>query len=296
MRSKQSVIYTFLAVLGIIVLVNILSDSFFMRLDWTEDNRYTLSNATKDILKSLDEVVTVTAYFSEDLPPNIAQTRRDFKDLLVEYGSRSKDMVVYEFKDPNKDEEIEQEAMKNGIQPVIIDSREKDAVVQKKAYLGAIIQMGERSEVMPFIQPGAAMEYDLSSAIKKLSVTEKLQIGLLQGHGEPPLAAMQQARSSLSVMYNVQPVSLSDTTRALNRFNTVAIIAPTDSFPESHLQQLDEYLAGGNNLFIAINRVEGDLQNATGSTQTTGLEGWLQQKGIIVEDNMVVDSKSASVQ
>ena len=82
---------------GVIILVNILSDKYFVRLDITNDHRYTLSNSTKDILKDLKEPVTVKAYFSENLPPEIAKTRRDFKELLVEYANVSHGKLVYEF-------------------------------------------------------------------------------------------------------------------------------------------------------------------------------------------------------
>jgi len=87
MKNKKSINTQILLVFAILLVINVLSDKFFFRLDFTSDNRYTLSQATKNILKSLDEPVTVTAYFTEDLPPDIAVVRRDFKDLLVEYAN-----------------------------------------------------------------------------------------------------------------------------------------------------------------------------------------------------------------
>src|SRR6266498_1420324 len=124
MKTKKSLLKFILLVTGILVLVNVVSDSYFFRLDFTADKRYTLSDATKDILKSVKEPITVKAYFSENLPPDIAKTRRDFKDLLIEYANRSKGKVVYEFINPNEKEETEQEAMQAGIQPVMINVRE----------------------------------------------------------------------------------------------------------------------------------------------------------------------------
>ncbi|MCK5822223.1 MAG: GldG family protein, partial [Bacteroidales bacterium] len=100
-----------LIVIGILVLVNILSDNLFLRLDLTADKQYTLSNATKDIVRNLEEPVTITAYFSNDVPTQMAKTKRDFKELLVEYSNLSKGMVVYEFVDPSANEMSEQEAM-----------------------------------------------------------------------------------------------------------------------------------------------------------------------------------------
>jgi gliding-associated putative ABC transporter substrate-binding component GldG len=294
MKTKNVSLYI-LFVLAAIVLVNIISDTLFVRLDLTEDNRYTLSNATKDIIKNLDEPITITAYFSEDLPPDIAKTRRDFKELLTEYRNISKNNIMYEFISPNADEEKEKEAMSKGIQPVLINVREKDQVKQQKAFLGAVIQKGEQKEVIPFMQPGTAMEYALSSGIKKLSVLNKPVIGFLQGHGEPELNAMKQAMVELGVLYQVQPVNLIQDANALEGIATLAIVAPIDSISEMEFSQIDAFLSNGGRLYIAMNRVNGELQEQRGFTVNTGLETWLKSKNLIVENNFVVDATCATV-
>ncbi len=71
--------------------------------------------------------------------------------------------------------------MQNGIQPLMINVREKDQVKQQKAFMGAIVSMGKDMEKIPFFQPGASMEYSLSTAIKKLSVVDKPSIGYYSG-------------------------------------------------------------------------------------------------------------------
>lgn len=295
MKTKKT-LWTYIAlVIGVIVLVNILADSLTLRFDLTEDKRYSLSEATKSILENLNEPVTITAYFSEGLPPDIAKTKKRFKELLIEYGKRSDGMLVYEFKDPAEDEKIEQEAMKNGIQPVMINVREKNQAKQQKAFLGALIQLGEQKEVIPFMEPGAAMEYKLSSSIKKLTVKEKPTLGFLRGHGELPITRMQQARKELSILYNTEEVTLNDSTYRLGKYHTLAIIAPTDSFPVSHLQQLERFLAEGKNILLAYNSVEGDLQRAMGRKITTGLEQWMQAKGIAIEPAFIIDKNCGQV-
>ncbi len=291
---KKTTTYLLVA-LGIIVLVNILSDNFFLRLDLTSDNRYTLSKASRNIIKSLKEPVTITAYFSNNIPSELSKTKRDFKEMLIEYNNLSKGQIVYEFIDPSADQETEQKAMSAGIQPVIANIREKDQVKQQKVYLGAVVSMGEESENIPFMQPGAAMEYALSSAIKKISVKDKPAIGIIQGHGEPGIASMSQAYTALNVLYEVEPVFLTDTAKNLMKFKTVALIAPKDTISPSHLAQLDEFLAKGGNLYIAINRVEGNLSVQRGLVVNTGLETWLMGKGLMVESNFVVDSRCANI-
>lgn len=281
--------------LFIIIIVNILTHIYSFRLDLTENKEYTLSRATRNILKELDRPVTVTAYFSKNLPPNIVNISTSLKDMLVEYGNRSKGMVVYRFVNPNEKEELEQEAVKNGIQPVMINVREKDQVKQQKAYLGAVVSIGDEKEVIPFFQPGAGMEYSLSSAIKKLSVTEKPVIGLVQGHGEPSASEIFEVYNELGVLYNIEPYVINDTSEIPSRFRTLAIIRPKDTIPERHLELIDRYLAGGGNLVLAFDRVEGDFSVAMGRSVSCGLEEWLQRKGIAVSENFIVDASCGFV-
>ena len=127
----------------IVIIVNILSENYKFRLDLTERKEYTLSKATRDILNNLDKPVTVSVYFSKNLPSRIANVSGELKDLLIEYSDRSKGMVVYKFIDPNESDEMEKEAVQNGIHPIVINLREKDQVKQQKAFLGAVVSMGK---------------------------------------------------------------------------------------------------------------------------------------------------------
>ena len=292
--KKRNLNITIVLVVGILILVNLLSEQFFFRLDLTEQKQYTMSKATKDILKGLEEPITVTAYFSKDLPAQLIKTKNDFREMLVEYGKLSGQMGVYDFISPNDDEEAEMEAMQNGIQPVMINVREKDQMKQQRAYMGAVLSLGERKEIIPIVEPGLAMEYTLSTAIKKLAVVNKPAIGFLQGNGEPSLNELSQATQELGILYSVEGVTITDSTGIPSRIKSLAVIRPTDSIPPRVFDQLDQYLAGGGRLFIAINRVSGDLQQGYGSGLTTGLESWLRDKGIYVNENFIVDQSCVS--
>lgn len=291
---KQKLYLTAVLVTAILLVLNLLSNEFHLRFDLTDEKQYTLSEATKDILKNLEEPVTVKAYFSEDLPPNVIKARQDFQEMLVEYASLSDGLLLYEFINPNENEANEQDAMSHGIQPVLINVREKDQVKQQKAFLGATVALDDRSDVIPLIQPGTAMEYVLSTAIKKISVKDKPTVGFLQGHGEPPINELMQLQNQLTVLYNVREVNLS-TEEVGDDINSLIIIRPTDSISYQELSRIDNFLARGGNVSIAMNRVVGDLQNASGTSLNTGLESWLQQKGIVVENNFVVDANCGAV-
>ena len=284
-----------LLVAGILLLVNLLSRQYFIRIDATKENQYTLSNATKNILKDLDESVSITAYFTKDLPAQYAKNYTDLRDLLIEYNTRSKGMLDYEFVDPNSNPESEQEAVQSGISPLLINVREKDEVAQKKAFMGAIISSGETTDIINYFPPGGAIEYLLTTSIKKVVSVEKPTIAIGQGFGSPAMQQMEMLVQSMSVLYNVTSVDLSGNTPIDPSIQSIAIINPQDSIPTSTFAFLDTYVNGGGNLAIAYNSVDGDFQTMQGTALSTGLSEWLAKKGLAVNQNFVLDASAASV-
>ncbi|MFK7935652.1 MAG: GldG family protein, partial [Saprospiraceae bacterium] len=279
---------------GILLAVNALAQYFFFRADVTEDKTYTLSPATNDVLTNLDSTINITAYFTENLPTDVAKVKQDLEDLLVEYSSISKGKIDYTFINPQTDEE-KQEAQQNGIQPVMINVREKDQIKNQQAFLGVLMESGEKKEVIPVIQPGTAMEYSLTTPIKRMSAVNKPSVGIVQGHGEPGLQEIMQVYQGLSVLYNVENLNLAAEPTIAQRFKTVAIVAPKDTIPNDQLAKLDAYLANGGNVFIAYNAVEGDLQQSVGLPINTQLETWLRAKGIEIENQFALDAQCGSV-
>jgi hypothetical protein len=136
-----------------------------------------------------------------------------------------------------------------GVRPLVVQARERDQFKEQRAYMGAVLQHNGQTEVIAAIQPGAAMEYALSSAVKKIAATDKPRIGFVQGHGEASPQAMPEVLQAMSVMYQPQPVQLSDS--ALLSFKTLVIVAPTDTFMPQDLARLDAFLAAGKGVFVA---------------------------------------------
>ncbi|HRI01606.1 MAG TPA: GldG family protein [Saprospiraceae bacterium] len=278
-----------------LLLVNFLAKFISFRFDLTDNKEYTLSPATKEIVRNIEDKIKVTAYFNDDLPVDLDKSRQDFKDLLSEFYSISSGKVEYEFIAPNKDPQKQEEAMRAGIQPVMVNVREKDQAKQLKAFLGAVISKGEQKDIIPVIQPGTAMEYSLATGIKKLTVKSKPNIGFIQGHGEAPLQELAQVYQTLSILYSVQSVYLTDTSD-LSKYKTLVIVKPMDSIPDSHFQKLDQFLANGGSMLLAYDQVDADLQQGNTKVSKTGLAQWLAQKGLEVENALVRDIACGSVQ
>lgn len=293
MKSK---LYTTIAlVIGIVIAVNLLSTAYHFRLDLTENHQYTLSGATRQIVRHLSEPVTVTAYFSKDLPPAIMEARTQFKDMLIEYANLSSGQIMYKFVDPGASAADEQAATQAGIRPVLINVREKDQMKQQKAYLGATVSMGKQTEVIPLLGPGTSDEYALSTAIKKISVKVKPTVGFLEGNGEPTLDEMPEAEKQLGVLYQTKPVSITDSTHLPPGLKTLAIIGPATPFSPYQLARLDTFCAHGGNLLLALNHAGGNMRMGQGSFNHSGLDTWLRGKGIVMGNNFVIDAQCASI-
>jgi gliding-associated putative ABC transporter substrate-binding component GldG len=297
MKSRKQYIVIVLLTLGVLILLNLLASRFFFRIDLTEDKRYTLSNATENLLQDISEPVTIRAYFTSKLPPQLDLIRRDFRDMLMEYNQLSDGMVVYEFIDPAEDETTEQQAQQNGIMQMQVQVREKDQMKAQIAYMGAIIEMGDGKELIPVIQTVSGMEYFVTSAIKKLAILDKPMVGLLTGNGAYGLQNIPYALRDLSVLYQIEEVQLSDTSNVLSKYGTLMILGPTDTIPDWQLRQLSSFVESGGHLLVALNTVNADLNsgNNMGKAIYTGLEDWLSQFGLRVNQNFVVDNNSVTV-
>lgn len=294
MKAKNN--YWYIAsVLAAVLIANVILDRFSARIDFTEDNRFTLSQATKDILCGLDETVTVTAYFSGDLPAEISRAKREFKDILTEYKHQARGQFEFEFLNPSESDAMEQEAEKAGIYPVMINVREKDQVRQQKAFLGAVVEMGQAREVIPLVQPDMSVEYAISSAILKMSSDKRPAVGFLQGHGEPLPYEMQQVMAELSVMYDVRTVDLRRSPAILDSISTLSIVAPIDSIQADEFKAIDAFMAKGGRVFVAIDRTSADLEQLFASDLNTGLEQWLAKKDISVDCKLAIDNTCANV-
>ncbi len=294
---KKSTILIQLAILvAIIIVANLISRNLYVRLDFTEDRRYTLSDATEDVLRNLGEVITVQAYFTEDLPAQLAYVRNDLRDMLIEYEDLSGGNIVFEFINPNETEQSKQEAMQAGVAPIRINVIENDQRQQLDAFLGVVMKSGDRTEVIPLIQPEGAMEYDLTTAIKKISIVDKPKIGVIAGFGEVPLQAMAQLMQQLAVLYEVETINIADTSRIPTFYRGLIWANPRDSIPQSEFAKLDQFLNAGGRVFMAYSSVTGDLQSSQLSRKPDiGVTGWVQGKGLSYGTDFVIDATCATV-
>lgn len=297
MKRKQYIL-SFVIILLILIELIILSYRHNLRLDLTKDKHYTLSKATREIIRNLDQPVTIIAYFSKDLPSNLLIFRREFLSILGDYKSYSRGKIVFQIINPNKNEELENQAVREGISPIIVEVREKDKARQQKAFMGLVIKYKDKKEVIPYIDPNTSLEYLLSMNIKKLTVKQKPRIGILQGYGCPVFTQMQGFINALSVMYEPVAYNYDTVNYNLVDYKVLVIIAPKDTLPKGLLAYIERYLASGGSLFLAFNNVEGKLQQnpPMGNIINTGLDSWLRNFGLQVYQKFVIDAQCGNIQ
>ena len=163
--------------LVIVVLINVAGMTLFFRIDLTENNIYSISKASKEVVSTLSEPLTIDVFFTKNLPAPHNNTERYLHDLLEEYAIHANKYFNYKFYDVSPESEgINPSARENqnlannyGIHPVQIQVYEEDEVKFKKAYMGLVLIHGDMIERIPTITSVNGLEYKLTTAIQKLN-------------------------------------------------------------------------------------------------------------------------------
>jgi ABC-2 type transport system permease protein len=164
----------FIIYLVVVVLLNIAGITLFFRADLTANQVYSLSAASRNVVATLSEPLTVKVFFSSNLPAPYNNIERYLHDLLEEYAVAGKNYFNYEFYDISG--EADEKAVRNqdlaenyGIHPVQIQNIEQDEVKFQKAYMGMVLIHGDVIETIPTITSTEGLEYQITSSIQKMN-------------------------------------------------------------------------------------------------------------------------------
>jgi gliding-associated putative ABC transporter substrate-binding component GldG len=294
MNTKSQTLLRVALVFLILVVLNIVSIRLFGRFDLTSNKVYSLSEASKTLVRSLDDKVTVHAYFTEDLPAPYNGHRRQVLDQLNDYKAFSGGKLQFEFIDPNT-EKAEKEAQQQGIPPIQVQVVNNDKAEVKKGYMGLVFLYEDKKETMPVVQNLSSLEYDISSAMKRLTSKGVKKVGFLSGHGEPGLNELTKLQEMLGRQYQLQAVDLSGGKSVPQDINALYVIAPTTAVPEPVKFQIDQFLMRGGNIGFLLNKVEASLQQRSGRVVENGLDDLLACYGANINPDLVRDVQCANV-
>jgi len=293
--ARDSYLVTVLIV-GIALLINFVASRHFLRVDLTQNQIYAISSSSKTLMRDLEDIVTVKVYFSETLPPNLFAVRQYVDDMLDELASYSKGRLVISRFNPETPD-VANEAMKLGIPQIQMNIIQKDKLEVKNGFLGIAILFGDKKEVLPVVQTTANLEYDLISAIKKVTAKETKVVAIATGHEEPTLEQdFSQASTGISYTllkkaldrnYEVRSVTL-DEPKALDSVHTLILAGAQKPYTDKEKFAIDQFLMKGGRLIVLADTVDvkSDLQTAP---LDLGLNDLLDQYGASVEKSLALD-------
>lgn len=291
--KKSDYFIGILIVIGIIAVLNFLSYQLFYRLDLTQNKIYSITEASKNTVENLDDIINIKVYFSSNLPSDLINLPQEVKDLLEEYGIYSGGKIRSEFIDPLKLENHEQEMYKIGIPALQFNILEKDKYQVSKGYLGMTVQYGDNKEIIPIIENIRNLEYEITAAIKKVSAGELATIGFLTSHNsldiEKEISAVYE---KISELYSVVSLDLNEEDKIPANIDTLLIIGPKEEFSEYQLKELDKFVMRKGVLIVLLDSVNVDQYLET-SLNETNIADLLDKYGFKINKNLILDYNSS---
>lgn len=283
MKNKSNSLFILVGTIVAIVLINLIFMKGFVRFDLTRDKKFTLSSASVDTVKNLADTMTVSAYFTDNLPPPYAQHARYVKDLLEEYLSVSNGRFAFEFIDPAAEETEEDKAKKKdvrrdifgritreptsvenelselGLEPVEIRVIEDDQQQTKRAYMGIVIRYQEKHEVIPVVQNLADLEKDLTSLMRKLTREREPKVGLVKDNYMGP--HIEKISQTLRQNMAIENVDLNSSPQISDDFDALLVVGSGEHFGDKGAEKIDQFLRKGKSVAFMLDRYQIDARS-----------------------------------
>jgi len=292
-KNKNSFLLYSLLLLGCLLLINLIGRNWYKRFDLTDNKVYSLSSSSENVIAKIDDLLTMKVYFSDDLPNELGNTRRFLQDLLEEYAAFSKDNIRFYFTVPESSDDLENEARKDGIQPVQMQVVENDKLEIKRVYLGMALLYEDKKETIPVIQTTTGLEYLITTKIKTLVDKDKKTVGLANLDSDAEIKT-QNLTAQLRQHYNVRNVDV--ITPVNDEIDVLLINGVTDTLDSLISENLDTFLGSGRGVLFAQSGVATDMQIQRASIIESDVFDFLQSYGLILKNNLVLDRSCGRVQ
>jgi ABC-type uncharacterized transport system involved in gliding motility auxiliary subunit len=174
---------------AIVVVANLLSAGIYSRVDTTKNDRFTLSDGSGRLIRSLKEPVQVDVYVKTGLA-QLDTFVRDLKHLLQEYERAGQGKFKYTIIEPDTDE-LKEKAREAGVQeqPFGEAKAKGDGASITQGFLGLVFKYGSEKGVIPTLQPGRGdgLEFFITNKIREIRDKNddiKHRIGVIAGKEE----------------------------------------------------------------------------------------------------------------
>jgi ABC-type uncharacterized transport system involved in gliding motility auxiliary subunit len=241
-----------------LVLINYIASSFPAKIDMTADDNYTLTEGTKNLLKKIEEPITLQFYFSrsvENLPINYKNYATRVEEMLNQYVAASKGLISLRVIDPKPDTEEEETAIAASIQPRSVPTGEV-------LFFGLVAIQADTEKAIPIFTPAREgfLEYDISQLIFTVQLLDKPTLGIISSlplqsfdmamPGQPPPRPSQMIIQEWEKTYEIIPIESNQQSIPEN-IDVLAVIHPRELDPKL-VFAIDQFVLKGNPLFLAV--------------------------------------------
>ncbi|MEJ7611488.1 MAG: Gldg family protein [Ferruginibacter sp.] len=267
-------------ILLILVGVNWLASQWHTRIDLTNEKRFTLSNATKKLLRNIDEPVTAEVFLKGDFPSGFRQLSSAAEDLLREFKEVGGSNIRYRFLAPDAnipgtEFTYTDSLTAMGLAPINLTSRLKEGQQQQLVYPYALLHYKDRTlpvQLFTTESKGTAfeilnneqsmMEYRVADGISRIMQTEKTVVGYLTGNGEPQdYRSYDLAQNFLKNNYQLFVFDINNPGPIPMEFGALIVVKPTLAFSEESKFKLDQYVMNGGKLIMFIDRLNAEMDS-----------------------------------
>ena len=263
-----------LSVAGIILMVA--AASFIrLRLDLTEDKRYTLSEPSRKILGNLKNDIYVQVYLDGEMPVPLKKLRRSVREILDEFRIASGRKLDYEFinpsaaRDAGKRQATYKSLISKGLNPVNIQAGDAEGgSTQKIIFPGMLINYNGVEIPVNFLENNRnisyeqnilhsveGLEYQIIQNIATLSSDTIYKVAFIEGHGELPEIGTADLTLNLARFFTVDRGVIGGKPGVLDKYAAVIIAGPEKEFSEADKLVVDQYIMNGGKVLWLIDEV-----------------------------------------
>ena len=274
----------------IILVVNVFSFFYHLRIDFTSDQRFTLSGLSNTVINSINDPMKVTVYLKGDLNGEFKRLQRETAFLLDELHLENR-RIIYEFVDPLEDNRDAQEVAnmfyQSGMMPENINEKKNGKLTKTTVFPWAVIEYKGKEEKVHLLNKKMNvgveemvnssiqnLEYVFTNAITKLTRERTKKIAVLRSKGELNDRYLTDFLTKVGEYYLIAPFSLDSVASKpqivydeLVKFDAIISSKPQEKFTDEEVYVLDQYImSGGKALWMLDNvAIEKDSLKGTGS-------------------------------
>ena len=300
--------------LVLVVMVGLLAEIKFFRIDLTSEKKHSLSQASRQFLRELEDVVYVKIYLDGDLPAEFVNFQKSIRELMDEFRAYGGEKLEYQFVNlyDEQDETIRNrmigELYDRGLNVTSIQVRDDEGGSSTRTvFPGAIVAYGPYEIPVNLLKNNPSLshelnlnnsiqtlEYEFARAIHSLTAEKVPRIAFIEGHGELDSLQTFSLMDELKNFFQVDRGYIDGNVESLLSYEALIIARPRYPFNEADKFAIDQYIMQGGKVLFFLDPVNPFADSlSTGTTvalsSQVGLEDLLFKYGIRINYNLLTD-------